>query len=124
MSWSVIDNKWDGFRDAFAAFDPHAVAQFGPDEVEALVQDTRIVRNRRKIDATIDNAQALIALDEDTPGGFAGWLDAQDGFEAKLDALHEHFKFLGDFGSYYMLHVIKQPVPPYEEARALIDSRR
>ena len=124
MSWAVIDNKWDGFREAFGGFDPETVAGFGPDEIEALAQDTRIVRNRRKIAATVDNAQALVALDEDTPGGFGAWIESQGGFEEKLDALHEHFKFVGDFGAYYVLHVVKQPVPPYEQARTIIESRR
>jgi DNA-3-methyladenine glycosylase I len=124
MSWAVIENKWDGFREAFVGFDPHAVSQFGPDEVDALAQDTRIVRNRRKIEATIDNAQALVALDEDTPGGFGAWIESHEGFEPKLDALREHFKFLGDFGAYYLLHVVKQPVPPHEEAQALIQARK
>jgi 3-methyladenine DNA glycosylase Tag len=124
MSWAVIEKKWDGFREAFAGFDPQAVSQFGPDEVDALAQDTRIVRNRRKIEATVDNAQALVALDEDTPGGFGAWIESHDGFEPKLDALREHFKFLGDFGAYYLLYVVKQPVPPHEEAQALIAGRR
>jgi 3-methyladenine DNA glycosylase Tag len=124
MSWDVIEAKWDGFREAFAGFDPETVAGLGPDEVERLAGDTRIVRNRRKIEATVENAQALIALHEDTPGGFGAWLGSHGSFEATLDALRGHFKYLGDFGAYYMLHVVKQPVPPYEEARALIDSRR
>jgi 3-methyladenine DNA glycosylase Tag len=124
MSWDVIEAKWAGFREAFAGFDPPTVAGLGPDEIEQLAGDTRIVRNRRKIEATVENAQALIALDEDTPGGFGAWLGSHGGFEQTLDALRSHFKYLGDFGSYYLLHVVKQPVPPYEEARALIDSRR
>jgi hypothetical protein len=115
--------KWDGFREAFADFDPETVAGFGPDEVERLAADARIVRNRRKIEATVDNAQALIALHEDTPGGFGAWIESQGGFEERLDALRKHFKFLGDFGSYYLMYVVKQPVPPYEEARAIIESR-
>jgi 3-methyladenine DNA glycosylase Tag len=120
----VIESKWEGFREAFAGFDPHAVSQFGPDEVDALAQDTRIVRNRRKIEATIENAQTLVALDEDTPGGFRAWIESHDDFESKLDALRKNFKFLGDFGAYYTLHVVKVPVPPYEEARAVIASRK
>lgn len=124
MSWDVIEAKWDGFVDAFAGFDPKTVADFGPDDVERLAGDTRIIRNRRKINATVENAQALIALHEDTPGGFGAWIASQGSFEERLDALRKHFKFLGDFGAYYLMYVVKQPVPPYEEARAIIDSRR
>jgi 3-methyladenine DNA glycosylase Tag len=45
ISWQVIDAKWDGIRDAFANFDPRAVADFGPREIEQLLGDTRVVRS-------------------------------------------------------------------------------
>ena len=57
ISWQVIEAKWDGFREAFAAFDPAAVAGFSVDDVDRLAEDTRIVRNRRKIEATVTNAR-------------------------------------------------------------------
>jgi DNA-3-methyladenine glycosylase I len=56
MSWRVIDAKWEGIRDAFARFDPPAVADFGPADIERLLADPGIVRSRAKIEATIDNA--------------------------------------------------------------------
>lgn len=124
MSWDVVEAKWPGFRDAFCGFDVERVAAFTPDDVERLAADARIIRNRRKIEATIDNAGAVLALDENTPGGFRAWLDSHGTFEQTLDALGEHFRFLGDFGAYYLLYVVKVPVPPYEEARAVIESRR
>src|SRR5256885_9848146 len=68
ISWRVIEAKWDGFRAAFAGFDPAAVAALTPEDVDRLVEDTRIVRNRRKIEATIDNAIELLALDREHAG--------------------------------------------------------
>jgi len=62
LSWLTILRKREGFRAAFADFHPETVAAFGPDEVEALMQDAAIVRNRRKIEATVANAAATIAL--------------------------------------------------------------
>ena len=62
LSWITILRKRDGFRAAFAGFDPALVAAFGPDDVERLLADTSIVRNRAKIEATISNAAALLAL--------------------------------------------------------------
>jgi 3-methyladenine DNA glycosylase Tag len=124
MSWDVVEAKWPGFREAFHGFDAERVAALTPDDVERLATDTRIIRNRRKIEATVDNAQAVVALDEDTSGGFGAWLASRGGFEETLDAVREHFRFLGDFGTYYMLYVVKVPVPPYEEARAVIEARR
>ena len=53
----MISNKWPGFTEAFAGFDVEKVAGFGDDDVERLMADKGIVRNRRKITATIGNAQ-------------------------------------------------------------------
>lgn len=64
LSWLTILRKRDGFRAAFADFDPERVAAFGESDVLRLLQDTAIVRNRAKIEATIGNARALVALDE------------------------------------------------------------
>ena len=76
MSWQVVEAKWDGFRQAFADFDPQAVAAFDGDDVERLAEDTRIIRNRRKIEATVHNAEVMLALDGEA-GGFTGWLRAR-----------------------------------------------
>lgn len=65
LSWSTILAKRENFRDAFANFDPDAVAGFGPTKIEELMNDVGIIRNRRKIEATISNAQATIDLRPD-----------------------------------------------------------
>ncbi|RTL68038.1 MAG: DNA-3-methyladenine glycosylase I [Pseudonocardiaceae bacterium] len=65
LSWLVILRKRETFRAAFEGFDPAAVAGFGEADVERLLGDPGIVRNRRKIEATIANARAV--LDLDTP---------------------------------------------------------
>lgn len=62
LSWQTILRKRDGYRRAFAAFDVERVASFGPADVERLMADAGIVRNRAKIAATIDNARAWLAL--------------------------------------------------------------
>jgi DNA-3-methyladenine glycosylase I len=63
LSWLVILRKRDGFRKAFADFDLDAVAGYGVADVERLLGDAGIVRNRAKIEASIRNAQAALALD-------------------------------------------------------------
>jgi DNA-3-methyladenine glycosylase I len=63
LSWLVILRKRAAFRAAFAGFDPAAVAAFGPDDVDRLLADAGIVRNRAKIDATVHNAGRVLALD-------------------------------------------------------------
>jgi DNA-3-methyladenine glycosylase I len=64
LSWLTILNKRPHFRTAFAGFDADTIAAFGPDDVERLMADAGIVRNRRKVDATIANARATVALRE------------------------------------------------------------
>ncbi len=62
LSWATILRKRPAFRKSFADFHPDTVAQFTEHDVERLMNDVGIVRNRRKIDATITNAKATIAL--------------------------------------------------------------
>ena len=62
LSWITILRRRAGFREAFLGFDPEAVAALGPHDVERLMLDTRIIRNRAKILATISNARALLAM--------------------------------------------------------------
>ena len=64
LSWLTILRKREAFRAAFAAFDPDAVAAFGPANVERLLGDAGIVRHRGKIEAAIANARATVALRE------------------------------------------------------------
>ena len=67
LSWLTILRKRDGFRAAFAGFEPERVATFGADDVARLMQDPRIVRNRAKIEAAVANARVVAALGD----GFA-----------------------------------------------------
>jgi DNA-3-methyladenine glycosylase I len=62
LAWITILRKREAFRAAFASFDPAAVAAFGERDVERLLADAAIVRNRAKIEATIANARATVAL--------------------------------------------------------------
>jgi len=62
LSWITILRKRDAFRSAFANFEPAAVAEFGPADVDRLMADAGIVRNLMKINATIGNARALLEL--------------------------------------------------------------
>jgi DNA-3-methyladenine glycosylase I len=61
LSWSVVFGKRDGFRRAFAAFDVARVAAMNSQDLDRLVQDTSIIRNRAKIQATVDNARAMLS---------------------------------------------------------------
>src|SRR5205809_8037390 len=62
LSWSTILRKREGYRQAFAGFDVERVAAFGPRDVERLLRDAGIVRNRAKIESAIGNARATLEL--------------------------------------------------------------
>lgn len=62
LAWITILRKRQGFRDAFASFDPATVARFDETDIERMLADTRIVRHRQKIAAAISNARATMEL--------------------------------------------------------------
>jgi len=73
LSWLTILHKREHYRQAFAGFDPQAVARFGEAEVAALLDNPGIVRNRLKIEAASRNARAVLRLQEEH-GAFAAYL--------------------------------------------------
>ena len=76
LSWLTTLRKRDAFRAAFVGFDPAAVARFDDADRARLMADAGIVRNRAKIDATIDNARAFLAVANEY-GSFARYLATQ-----------------------------------------------
>jgi DNA-3-methyladenine glycosylase I len=73
LSWSTILHKRENYRRAFAGFDAERVARFGDRDVERLLADPGIVRNRLKVTAAIDNARAALAV-RDERGSLADFL--------------------------------------------------
>jgi DNA-3-methyladenine glycosylase I len=69
LSWSTILGKREGYRRAFAGFDAAVVARFAPDDVERLLADPCIVRNRLKVESAVENARRILEL-----GSFAAYL--------------------------------------------------
>lgn len=64
LSWITILRKRPRFREVFAAFDPAVIAAFGPEDIERLMADAGIIRNRLKIEATISNARLMLELED------------------------------------------------------------
>jgi DNA-3-methyladenine glycosylase I len=75
LSWDLMLRKRQGFRKAYAGFDPKKVARFGDKDVARLLADAGIVRNRLKVAAAIHNAQVILDL-ERAHGSFAAWIAA------------------------------------------------
>ena len=69
LSWAIILNKREGFRDAFDGFDPERIARYTSRTVKQLLKNSDIVRNRQKIEATLGNARAFLAI-RDEQGSF------------------------------------------------------
>ena len=73
LSWSTILNKREGYRKAFADFDPEKVARFTKKRIEKLLLDPSIVRNRLKLESTVTNAKAFLAV-QDEFGSFSDYI--------------------------------------------------
>ena len=114
MGWRVIEAKWDGIREAFGGFDPVTVADYGAEDVARLAGDPRMVRSRAKIEATADNAQALLELDAEY-GGVDRYLRSRGGFDGTVADLKRQFRFIGDSGAYHFLWSVGEPTPPCEQ---------
>jgi DNA-3-methyladenine glycosylase I len=105
LNWHVIEAKWEGFIEAFHNFDPQIVAGLTPSDVEALLLDSRIVRNRKKVEATVNNAGAMLALEREH-GSFRSYLRSHGGYDETVKALRRDFKFLGEGGAYQFLYMV------------------
>src|SRR3981081_4035610 len=81
ISWRVVEAKWPGTRQALYDFDPERLADLTPADIDRLVEDKRLVRNRRKIEATVANAQTVLDLDR-AHGGFKRYLTSFKDFES------------------------------------------
>lgn len=73
LSWLTILKRREGYRKAFANFDPKRVARFTPKDVERLMKDTGIIRNRLKIESTIDNAKQFLKVQKEF-GSFSKYI--------------------------------------------------
>jgi DNA-3-methyladenine glycosylase I len=117
MSWKVVEAKWPGIREAFHDFKVSTVAAFDERDIEALTNDSRVIRNYRKLNAIVSNAQKMIALDREH-GGFENYLRSHEDFDASLEEIRKDFKFMGPTGVYFFLYVVGEKVPPHEEFEA------
>jgi DNA-3-methyladenine glycosylase I len=117
ISWKVVEAKWSSTREAFRNFDIEKVAALNEKDIDELTQDTRVIRNYRKLNAIVSNAQRMNALDEEYKG-FKKYLRSQDDFDSTLTTIRKDFKFMGPTGIYYFLYVVGEKVPSHEEFEA------
>ena len=116
FSWRVIRDKWPNFQKAFDGFQIEAVAGYGEPDVERLVSDAGIVRNRRKIEATIHNARTMWDLSQQH-GTFHDYLRSLDDtdYAGRRKELSNRFKNLGPTGVFVFLWCVDEEVPDWED---------
>jgi 3-methyladenine DNA glycosylase Tag len=114
LSWKLIESKWEAYLRAFDGFDPARVAHYGEADVERIMADGGVVRTRKKIVATIENAKTMLRLESER-GGFATYLRSFASY-AELEAdLRRQFAFLGPLSVYYFMFRVGEPVPRFED---------
>ncbi|NRB02768.1 MAG: DNA-3-methyladenine glycosylase I [Rhodobacteraceae bacterium] len=108
FNWKVIDAKWDGFEEAFHGFDVGRCAFMDDEAFDALLSDTRIVRNGTKIASVRDNAAFLLELREEGGAGkvLGGW--PSDDFIGLLDLLKTRGARLGGSTAQYALRFMER----------------
>jgi DNA-3-methyladenine glycosylase I len=109
LSWITILRKRENFRRAFAQFDVEKVAGFGARDVRRLLADTGIVRNRAKIEATINNAQRCIEL-ADEAGSLAAYVwrfeSERDGAALSKDLRRRGWRVVGPTTAYAFMQAM------------------
>jgi 3-methyladenine DNA glycosylase Tag len=112
LNWHVIDNKWSTMRKAFADFNIDKVSCFTNADVQRLMKDAGIVRNRSKIEATIYNAQGFKAI-EKTCGSFQAYLDSLDksnNYANVIKDLTSKFKHMGPSSATLFLYTVSEKI--------------
>ena len=116
FSWQVVRLKWDNFRLGFDGFDVDKVAAYDQPDIARLMNDSGIVRNRRKILATIENAQTVQALSA-AHGSFQGYLRSLDhlDYHEGVKELTGQFRGLGRTSAFVFLHCVNEPTPGWSQ---------
>jgi len=115
LNWRVIDNKWLTTKKAFADFNILDVANFTNTDVETLMRDPGIIRNKGKIKAIIQNAQNFMAIEKQY-GSFQKYLDSLDKSDNYANAIKDlvnKFKWLGPPSASLFLYTVGEKIEPW-----------
>jgi DNA-3-methyladenine glycosylase I len=116
LNWNVIEKKWVTTKKAFAEFSIEKVAQFTNADVERLMKDKGIVRNKRKIQAIIQNANLFREIKKQY-GSFQSYLDRQDkskNYSHVVKELSDRFKWLGPPSASLFLYTVGENISHFE----------
>lgn len=114
LSWRTVLAKRAGFRAAFQDFEPKVVAAFNAKDVSRILRDPRIVRNRAKVLATIENARVVLELDA-AHGSFADWVAGQpEGLAEQQRIYRQTFQFASPLVIEAFLQSVGRVPAPHE----------
>lgn len=112
MNWGVITNKWPDFIEAFDKFNLDKVAGYEEGKVDELLKNERIIRNKRKILATIENAKEFKKI-IDEAGSFRNWLenlDSSNNYTNVKKQLSRRLKHVGDTTAHIFLYTVGEDI--------------
>jgi 3-methyladenine DNA glycosylase Tag len=112
LSWAAIDRQWEPLRKAFDDFDVKEVARYRTSDIGRIMKSSGILHSKRKIQATIKNAAAMLALDKEYKG-FRNYLRSLGSYDELTNDLKKRFSFVGDISAYYFLYRVGEPVPSF-----------
>jgi 3-methyladenine DNA glycosylase Tag len=110
LSWPTVEAHWPGFGEVFHDFDPVEVAAMTEQDIDQAMRDPRIIRNHRKIAATVHSAAAANDVIAGY-GSFDAYLRSFDSPEKEIADLKQRFAGLGDFSAWWFMHSVGLPVP-------------
>ena len=112
LSWRTVTNKWPNFKKAFKDFDIENVASYGAEDINRLMGDEGIIRNQRKILATIHNAREFERIATEH-GSFQRWLDGldkTDNYTGAVRRIVSHFKHVGETTARIFLYTVGEEI--------------
>lgn len=114
VSWAMIAQRWEAFREAFDGFDVARVAGYTEGDIDRLLADERIFRSAKKIRATIHNAKTILELDV-KHAGLANYLRSFPDYTSFEKDFRKRFKFMGEMNVWYFRFRVGEDVPRFEE---------
>jgi len=112
LSWRTVTNKWPNFKRAFHDFDIDEIASYGTDDIKRLSEDKGIIRNQKKIIATVENAQEFKRIAEENRS-FWEWLeslDKADNYIGAVKSVANRFKHVGEATARIFLYTVGEDI--------------
>ena len=116
FSYQVVNRKWKDIKEVFNEFDPQKISKWTVDEISVALDSPKIIRNSRKVNVIVSNANMFLELLEKY-GSFNKYLKSfrNKPYEERRKILSKQFKWLGPTGAHFFLWSVGEDAPPCEE---------